>query len=198
MQENKVTLRNYFNLIRSRLSVSERQAAAAQAAMHFAQSLIFRQSQHIACYFPIQSEINTEAIIHEIWKNKKDCYLPVLSKLDSKQLTFHAYRVGDNLVCNQYDIPEPILSPQINPEELDLVILPLVAFDKNGYRLGTGGGYYDYTFAFLQHQIDQKPFLMGVAYAVQESTILPADSWDIRLNAILTEKGMINVSSEKS
>ncbi len=123
-----------------------------------------------------------------IWRDKKQCYLPVLDA--DKQLAFFRYDKRDPLKENQYGIPEPVnRDAQIAAVDLDLVILPLLAFDEHGNRLGTGGGYYDRTFSVLHDKQQKKPFMLGVGYALQQADNLPADEWDIRLDGVLTEKG---------
>ncbi len=75
----------------------------------------------------------------------------------------------------------------MHAQELDLVFLPLVAFDRVGHRVGMGGGYYDRTFAFVQ-QMHHKPILIGLAYEMQQVDGLPFCTWDIPLDGVLTEK----------
>ena len=71
------------------------------------------------------------------------------------------------------------------------MIAPLVAFDLQGHRLGTGGGYYDRTFAFLHELAIRKPDMMGLAYAAQQAPQIPSDPWDITLNSVVTEQSII-------
>jgi len=162
-------------------------AAAQTAATLLTAQDIFKQCEHIACYIPNKNEFDTSYVIENIWNAKKQCYLPVLN--DEKTLQFIRYEKGDKLQLNRYSISEPIdHSIKIEPSLLDMVIMPLLAFDMQGVRLGAGGGYYDKTFAFLQAHPDKKPFMLGIAYANQEAKNLPRDSWDAMLDGILTEK----------
>lgn len=80
---------------------------------------------------------------------------------------------------------------ELQAEDLDIVITPLAAFDLQGHRLGTGGGYYDRTFAFLQKNTVKKPKIIGLAYAEQQAELLPHDQWDIDLDGVVTEKGIV-------
>jgi len=83
---------------------------------------------------------------------------------------------------------------QFKPHALDLILLPLVAFDKSGHRLGMGGGYYDRTLAFLAHRrLWRKPHLLGTAYQFQQLETLPTQPWDIPLDGIATEQGVLRV-----
>lgn len=128
-------------------------------------------------------------MITAIWQSGKKCYLPVLSSSTEKLLQFAEYTPNTQLAPNRYDILEPQAAKTIAPEQLDLVIMPLVAFDDWGNRLGMGGGYYDKTFAFLREEKNKMPVLIGLAYAMQEVSTLPADEWDVPLRGILTETG---------
>jgi 5-formyltetrahydrofolate cyclo-ligase len=117
--------------------------------------------------------------------------LPVLQP--GKRLRFAPWRHGDPLVQNRFGIPEPDLDPGslLDPEALDHVLLPLVGFDGRGHRLGTGGGYYDRSFAF-RHGALRKPRLVGIGYACQQVDALPAADWDVPLDLIATERGLLD------
>jgi len=79
----------------------------------------------------------------------------------------------------------------MNARWLHVLIVPLVGFDDNGNRLGMGGGYYDATLSFLRRRrIWRKPFLIGLAYECQRAARIPSETWDIRLDAVLTETGL--------
>lgn len=190
--QSKIKLRQKFTTIRSQIKTAYRQQAALKAAQIFAQQSIFKQSESIACYLAYKDEFDAAALIETVWHAKKHCYLPVLGDKDEKLLTFVRYEYGDALQLNRFSILEPIHRKRTIPaKDLDCVITPLVAFDPQGHRLGTGGGYYDHTFAFLQGGI-RKPRLIGLGYAEQQADELPSDSWDINLDAVVTEKSFIN------
>ena len=141
---------------------------------------------------PFKDEFDSSAVIEAIWHAKKKCYLPVLTETTEPMLNFVPYRYGDALRLNRYKILEPVNIHTVYPaNELDLVITPLIAFDDEGHRLGTGGGYYDRTFAFLRELMPRKPLLFGLAYAAQEAANIPSDSWDITLDGVITENKVI-------
>lgn len=138
--------------------------------------------------------MDTSPIIQAIWRAKKKCYLPVLT--EGRSLYFVRYDENDTLQPNQFSILEPEnTSRKIAPEQLELVILPLVAFDLQGHRLGTGGGYYDRTFAFM-HANHKKPKLLGLAYSKQQADCIPFDPWDITLAGVVTEQGVALLTGE--
>jgi 5-formyltetrahydrofolate cyclo-ligase len=182
-------LRQYYRAQRTAITKQYREEAA-QAAVSLLQSFQpFLRSQKVACYFPVENEFDSRPLIDAILKLNKLCYLPVLD--ENQFLYFVQYGADDLLVPNRFNIPEPKNKERrIVPADLDLVITPLVAFDKQGNRLGTGGGYYDRTFAFLRED-KHSLFMLGVGFAIQEAQHLMPEPWDIKLNAVLTEKEII-------
>ena len=107
-------------------------------------------------------------------------------------LRFGPWRPGDELVANRYGIPEPALEQGslLAPADMAVVVLPVLGFTRDGHRLGMGGGYYDRSFAFRQ-QAPAPPWLVGAAYSFQQLDSLAAQPWDVRLDAIATEKELI-------
>ncbi len=111
---------------------------------------------------------------------------------DAKSLNFARYDEGDELQPNQHLVPEPVSTQHIiHPEKLDLVLLPVLAFDAMGDRLGTGGGYYDRTFAFMFAKPLKSPFLLGLGFAAQSCNDIHPEPWDVKLHGMLTEKEII-------
>ena len=90
---------------------------------------------------------------------------------------------------NRYGIPEPTGTGMVQVPEIDLVLLPLVGWDRFGSRLGMGAGYYDR--ALQPFAQSDRPLRVGVAYRVQQVEKLPAEPWDIQLHGMLTESGWI-------
>jgi 5-formyltetrahydrofolate cyclo-ligase len=166
-----------------------RQNAAFNALQLLKKTILFNDAKEIAFYLAKGNEFDCQSIIEESWKQQKTCYLPVLTP--EKKLNFSIYTSHIKLMPNQYQILEPHNSPFQKADMLDLVLLPLVGFDRKGHRLGMGGGFYDRTFEFLLSSSKKKPFLLGIAFSFQEVDSLPSDSWDVNLNGILTEKEVI-------
>jgi len=163
-----------------------------QASRQLQQSRIFRNSQHIALYLANDGEIDPWYIIEAVWRSGKQCYLPVLGLRPGNRLWFIPYKPDTKLINNRFGIPEPAHPRQqrsLKPQSLDLILMPLVAFDRQGNRLGMGGGFYDRSLAFLQHRHSwRKPRLVGLAYEFQQVDQLPYQSWDVPLDAIVTEQ----------
>jgi len=150
----------------------------------------YRNARNIGVYLANDGEIDPYLLIeHARFLNKK-VYLPILSPLKN-QLYFAPYETDSRLQLNRFNIPEPSCHPSQwkKAGQLDLLLLPLVAFDTRGNRLGMGGGFYDRTLAYLQHRKSwRKPTLVGLAHEIQKMGKLQRQNWDIPVDYIITEK----------
>ena len=182
-----------------RLRLALTDSIQKQHAQQLQQQLIclpsYRNSQHIACYLANDGEISTTGIIEHAWQMHKTVYLPVLSPLKNS-LYFAPYNKNSQLKKNRFGINEPDCQPSQwrKAWQLNLLLLPLVAFDRNGNRMGMGGGFYDRTLAYhhrMRHW--KKPRLIGLAHEIQHCEILDQQSWDIPLDAIATETTIYNM-----
>lgn len=183
-------LRNHMRQQRRALPAHVREQYSRQLATRFAKTRLFRNSRHIACYMAADGEADLAPLMQRAWQMGKTVYLPVLNGPHKQSLFFAPYQEGDVMDLNRYRIPEPAVPARerVMARELDLVLTPLVAFDGLGNRMGMGAGYYDRTFAYLQHrQYWLRPRLMGVAYSFQQVDRLPAQPWDVPLFGIITE-----------
>lgn len=187
--EHVKQLRRKILTTRSTYSKSHQSHMSKQISSHLARILPFLRAQRIGFYFSNKGEVDPFLIVAKALNMHKACYFPILHPLKHNQLWFGRYHKGDPLIKNQFGILEPDLgiAEKIDPFSLDLVITPLVAFDSNGNRLGMGRGYYDRTFAFKKNSFRTSPFLLGLAYDFQEVESLQANSWDVPLNAVITE-----------
>ena len=182
--------------LRNRLTCLEQTEHAIRLANQVARLQPFRTSRRIACYLANDGEIDPTYVVHAAWKMRKRVYLPVLSPFQRK-LYFAPYQDGMEMHINRFGIPEPACSPVnwLRPWQLDLMLLPLVAFDGNGNRLGMGGGFYDRSLAYRQSRTRSlKPKLIGLAHELQHEPQLAANSWDIPLDIIATEERVIQVN----
>lgn len=178
---------------RRQLAPHVRTALAQRMAEWVARSPWFSRSRNIACYWAVHGEMDPAPLMHKALAAGKSVYLPVLLPYRHNRLWFAPYRESSCLTDNRFGIPEPrvAMGDMINPRALDLVLVPLVAFDRTCARLGMGGGYYDRTFAFLRHRERwQKPRLLGVAYDFQRVTRIVTEPWDIPLSGVATEAAL--------
>ena len=170
--------------------MSERMAAASAVAAHLSQSAFFQSSQSVACYFATSDELGTRCLLEMILAAGKACYLPVLNE-QTNSMTFARYQQDVPLRLNRYGINEPMTDDVIASDKLDMVLLPLLGFDKAGHRLGMGGGYYDKTFSFLVGKARPAvPLLLGAAFAIQGCDDIPIDDWDVMIDGVVTECGV--------
>ncbi|MDH5710251.1 MAG: 5-formyltetrahydrofolate cyclo-ligase [Gammaproteobacteria bacterium] len=160
---------------------------AEQLTQLFLQEGLFSQHQKIAAYLANDGEIDPVHIIRQAWGLGKQVYLPVLSAHENS-LLFALYEEGMPMCRNQFGIDEPNSAPEhwLRAKHMDLILLPLVAFDAQGNRMGMGGGFYDRSLADLQQQ-NSRTRLIGLAHEIQKVERLETQSWDIPLHAILTE-----------
>ena len=193
---DRALLRRLMRQQRRLLTPNQRQQAAHRLARHFAGHPYFLHSRDIAFYLPNDGEMDLRPLLERAWAMGKHCYLPVLSPLYHNRLWFAPYRPDSPMLANRFGILEPQCNwRQMRPVwSLDLMLMPLVAFDGEGNRLGMGGGYYDRTLAYLRRRQDWKrPRLIGTAYHFQQLTRLPAASWDVPLQGIVSERGLLIV-----
>lgn len=178
---DKNKLRNEIKIRRQALS----QQQIAQYSLDFlapAQAFFKNlPSQKIAVYLATKGELDLSASITWLWQQGHALYLPVLHE---NALLFCEYQESTLLVNNQYGIKEPALQNRIAATALDYVLVPLVAFDQDGHRLGMGKGYYDRTFAFRKSC--NKPVLIGCGYAFQRVDALKVEAHDVNMDFILS------------
>jgi 5-formyltetrahydrofolate cyclo-ligase len=149
-------------------------------------SQLFTESENIACYIPMKGEVDVWPIIKNIWAWGKNCYIPTFSSHKINYLCFVKFESGDDLINVKHKIlaPKIIQEKIMAPQDLDLVIIPLIGFNKDRFRLGRGGGDYDRTFAFKKNLLSFRPYLLGVGYECQRVEFEPA-VWDIQLDEII-------------
>ena len=194
---SRQSLRREIRLKRQTLSPNQQSTAATALANILIHSPHFTQSQHIAVYLANDGEISPYRVIEAAWAEGKQVYLPVIQAAGNegaeKGMVFCRFSSDTPLQRNVYGIEEPVfaLSESIKAEDLDLVLLPLVAFDRHGGRLGMGGGYYDRAFEFKADQTQLSPCLLGLAHHCQEVDRLALAAWDIPLAAVATDMELI-------
>lgn len=182
------------NALRRRLRAQRRGLTRAQqrrAAQRLLRVLVrtpfFRGSRHIACYFAADGEIDLRPVMQRIWQGGRQCYVPILRA--GRRLRFARVAPHARLVRNRLNILEPAHThATIAARDLDLILMPLVAFDPSGQRLGMGGGYYDRTLAFLHRRARVQPRLIGIAHDFQRVEKLTAHAWDVRMRAVATDR----------
>ena len=188
MKSTQQTLRNQLRqqIRKTRVNLTALQQQQAEDSIT-QQALAFieeRNAQHIALYISFDGEISTDKLIKILWAQGKQVYLPVLHPFNPNHLLFLRYLPDIPMVKNKFGIWEPKLNVQnvLPLDELDILFTPLVAFDKQGNRLGMGGGFYDRT---LQNWQNSSFIPVGLAHQCQQVEQLPTEAWDVPLYRIL-------------
>jgi 5-formyltetrahydrofolate cyclo-ligase len=185
-------LREQLRARRAALTAAERIAAAGGVARQLESLPEFLVDQHVAGYWAVRGEVPLLAVVASLRRREQAFYLPVLT---GDALCFAPWRVDEPLTPNRYGIPEPQRAPAdcTAPADIELVLVPLLGFDRRGNRLGSGAGYYDRSFAFLTTgERPRPPVLVGIAYACQEVPALAAEAWDVPLDFVATERELID------
>lgn len=187
-------LRQRIRTERQSLSVDDTRQSSRQICQSLAQLAQVKRANRIAYFHPNDGEIDLRLLPTVI---NADYFLPLISDAirpwEPTRLFFQPETL--DLHPNRYGIAEPRFNNRqvINPSLLDVVLFPLVGFDRKGNRLGMGKGYYDRTFSQVRRGW-RSPYFIGIAYGFQECEDLVPAQWDIPLQAIVTDKEIINCS----
>lgn len=193
--DKRQIIRNELKKRRSRHSDSECQTLSRQICRHIQHERHFKNRQRFAFYYPVGNEVNLLDLMYRAWDLKKTTFLPVLASFPRGNLWWIKHSETTPMYENRYGIPEPYhpaRSRRTKVRSLDMIFMPLVAFDARGNRMGMGGGYYDRSLAKCYRTDNQwhRPIRMGVAYSWQQVDDIPTEKWDIPLDAIATEHGV--------
>jgi 5-formyltetrahydrofolate cyclo-ligase len=187
IDQHKAEMRKAAFARRDAMPASERQAAAESiAARPFPVALA--SDAIVSGFSPIKTEVNPLPLLRKLAAAGARLALPVVAGR-GKPLIMRAYAFGQELSTGVWGIREPKAdAPEVDP---DILIVPLVAFDRHGHRIGHGAGYYDMTISRLR---TMKPIVaVGIAYALQEFGEVPTTSRDARLDLVLTEREVIDL-----
>lgn len=184
----KHQLRAEMKAVRTRLN-AENPDAANLIAANAPEILLKTPAKVIASYLPIGSEIDPSILAQKLTCDGKTLCLPRLDQ-DAEKLEFFAWNFGDPIEEGPFSLIQPSgLSKQVHPT---LLLVPLLAFDRRGARLGYGKGYYDRAIGKLQTRI----FLCGVGFANQEVPTVPTEQHDRKLDWVVTDKEAICMSRQ--
>lgn len=186
----KPTLRRAARQRRGAMPVPLRRYCARRIAYQFLRQRKLLRARHVAIYVAQADELDTAPVIRSLQARHVQTYAPIMwgHARGHRIMRFVPLRASTPLRCASYGIREPVdRTRQQRIRQLDVVLVPLLAFDAHGGRLGQGGGYYDRCFA---RRSGHRPLLVGYAYHAQRVAALPLDAWDVRLDAILTERGL--------
>lgn len=186
MKADRKALRRRFREARRTLSAADQRCHSIRICRHFLSSPLAWRASRIAAYLAIDGEPDLDPLLARLHLMGKRLALPVIAR--DGGMDFFAYKVTAPLLPNRFGIMEPTPGARHVPTlSLGAVLTPLVAFDANGNRLGMGGGFYDRHFGAMPSRL--RPLLIGVAHESQHAQRLPAASWDVPLDAVLTDAG---------
>lgn len=136
----------------------------------------------IGCYYPVNFEANIMNLIKKLQKNNYLVCLPIIHK--GHKMDFYEYKENEFFYVNNFGIPEPLKSKKLLP---NIILIPIVAFDKNLNRIGYGGGFYD---RFINKMKKKKLIKIGLAFSCQKVNRIETNKFDKKLDFIITEKNV--------
>lgn len=175
------------NALGARLAMTDEQRSIASEKIcaSVVATEYFEVATSVAVYVPMPGEVDTWPLIECAIARKLRIFAPVMQP--DQSLRFREFRSKEDLASARWGILEPVSGAFCNTAELDLVILPVAAFDADRNRIGMGGGFYDRTFSFTTTSDSASPRLIGVAFDCQRVEKIAPNPWDIRLLRIYTE-----------
>ena len=180
--------------LRLALGPAERSAAERAILATLLRLGVFRRGAHVALYLPMRGEVDVRPCLEVARRHGSRLYVPRVVSRRRRQMLFAPWDDDGARRTNAFGIIEPGSVAGARPViGLDAVVLPLVGFDASGNRLGMGAGFYDRA---LRRRLDRgaawrRPRLIGVAYACQQLPVIPASPWDVPLDLVVTERGVI-------
>ena len=178
---------------RDALSTRQREIGSESVAVRCRPIIRNADPGCLAGYVPIRSETDPSAVLREAHTAGRVIGLPAIT--GPTAIVFRRWVPGDGLIGGRFGTRAPALSAPI--VEPDLILIPLVAFDRSGARLGYGRGFYDRAIAVL-HAHGRRPRLVGIAFSVQEVPRIPREPHDIRLDFIVTETETLDFTAKSA
>ncbi|MDT8437487.1 MAG: 5-formyltetrahydrofolate cyclo-ligase [Wenzhouxiangellaceae bacterium] len=183
----KAELRERMLEARRTLHPNERRQLDRRICSHVLRLLEERDCVDIAAFIAFRGEPDLQPALIALHEAGRRIWLPIV---DGRHMRFGLWRPESRMRANRYGIPEPEPLRTCPAERLELVLTPLVAYSASGTRLGMGAGFYDRAFLFTRSAAAAGPWLVGVAYALQQVDSLPTAPWDVPLGAVVTDQGL--------
>ncbi len=171
-----------------RLELTPEQLNAAASNLQALCKPFINDKSCIAGYLAVRGEISVDALLRDARANGAVTTLPIVN---DETLLFAPFSDHTPMVKKRFGLLEPDIPVKsyLKPEELDCILVPLVAFDSAANRMGMGGGFYDKSFAF-RREGEQQPMLIGVAHECQKSETVFHEWWDVPLDMVITDKNI--------
>jgi 5-formyltetrahydrofolate cyclo-ligase len=181
--------------LRRSLPESFRKQAARDIARRLGQLGVLKPGRRVAVYVAVRGEVSLDRVIRRGWRTGVHLYTPRVLNLRRRSMAFLPLHPRGDFERSGYGLYEPPYSARarMSVSRLDFVLMPVLGFDRTGHRLGMGAGFYDQAF---RHRVDmhrawRRPRLIGIAYACQEVPKIMSSTWDVALDLIVTEQGVI-------
>jgi 5-formyltetrahydrofolate cyclo-ligase len=181
----KARLRRELREARAAIPKPTARRAAQRAALHLLRSGRLRRARCVAVYLAAGAELDTLPLIRALHRVRKRVLVPAIDPHRAGTMRLVPLEPGRPLRRRRYGIGEPIERRRIGAVRVDVMVLPLRAFDRLGTRLGSGAGYYDRWLA----RAAARPYCVGYAHAMQEVPSIPREPHDQPLDAVCTERG---------
>lgn len=188
----KKALRKEILTRRKNIDAAEKGEMDKKILDRFFESKYYKEAKNIFIYISYDSEINTIEIINKAFKDGKKIYVP-RTEFETRLMDAVEITSFDNLIKSSYGILEPSMEVlQVNPNKLDLIVVPGVAFDRNGGRMGYGAGFYDRYFKKINKDNIKRIVKLALAYDFQVLEKVPMSVQDVPVDFIITEKEFIS------
>ncbi|MCY4093644.1 MAG: 5-formyltetrahydrofolate cyclo-ligase [Gammaproteobacteria bacterium] len=180
MYAKVVNLRIELRSARRGLSAEQQEEHALAVSAHLLCSNVFSSATCVAVYFSSDGEVDLAPVIEKL---HSDGIKLVAPRIEGLEMAFFPFNPSDTLLENQWGIKEPEVGISIEEAEMSVALVPLVAFTEDGDRLGRGKGFYDRYFTVGD------TLLIGIGHEIQRVDSIERNTWDRRLDAVVTEKG---------
>jgi len=187
VNQSRSNLRQHLRALRNGLTETQRAGYDRAIGRNLLELVKSRRTGTIAGYWAFNGEPDITPPCRQLMTQGCRLALPVLKGENGYDMDFHAWREDTVLAANRYGILEPRSTEPLPVAGFDMLLMPLVGYDRSGNRLGMGAGYYDRCLASIR-DLDT-PLRVGVAYSLQETAAVDGEEWDIPLHGVLNEHG---------
>jgi len=195
-------LRRQLRRERRAISATDRRKASLAIARLLSRHPLIRPGARVGVYLALPGELNLQPFIKLAWQRGCRVFVPHITQARRRQMNFFPLFPHSPLQTHRWGMPELHATARMQrcpASHLDVVLVPLVGFDAFGNRLGMGAGFYDRHFARLSRATQwRRPHLLGVAYACQQVVALNTQPHDVRLEQIVTERGILHARNNRS